>query len=257
MTLTNAKKFRNKLQRMDRAELNRLDMARYTRDERRWINDERVRRSREPAEANAGIEALTNSMAGLTVDLGLRARVEEGNDDDSDFLASADPPTAASWSPPPAQPPKPWHLFPEYHVLIAESVPRVVFTPNVRGADHEYTTFLVGRFTCSGEGCGKAWTSGKVATKIRGYDRRDGQLEYSVQVFNQRCKTCESLGWMNLEIEAYVERVERRLRIWKGESLPRLPWNEKHTPPHKSELCEGCKAGVCPESSDRVMRLGL
>ena len=80
--------------------------------------------------------------------------------------------------------------------------------------------------------------------------RRYGVNEYNAVVFNQRCRDCNSLGNLTLDESSYVERVAYRLKKWAGVELQAPPYREKKGPPHKSELCEGCKQGCCQEGAN-------
>lgn len=71
-------------------------------------------------------------------------------------------------------------------------------------------------------------------------------MGYNATVYNQRCDACNGLGAINIDKEVYIERVAYRLKVWAGVPVER-PFYDKDnkTPPHKMELCEGCKRGVC------------
>ncbi|KAM7189736.1 Zinc-binding domain containing protein [Rhypophila sp. PSN 637] len=113
-----------------------------------------------------------------------------------------------------------------------------------------YPTNIVGFFTCANTPCAKdAWSSGQVAIVIGRFNLPTGGLGYNATVYNQRCKSCNELGAMNIDKEVYVERVTYRLKVWAGVPVDRRPFNgNKHTPPHRKDLCEGCKRGVCGRS---------
>ncbi|KAK6502485.1 hypothetical protein TWF506_003067 [Arthrobotrys conoides] len=143
------------------------------------------------------------------------------------------------------EPPKTWYLFEEYHDKIREKVQGVIFSSNIQDSDCEGERNLTGSFRCSNPSCKHVWFSGKIAAIIRKYNQRDSQLDYNVQVYNQRCKSCKSLGIMKLDEDVYVERVARLLKIWKGEDVPEVSHDFKQTDPHEDELCEGCKDGRC------------
>jgi hypothetical protein len=111
--------------------------------------------------------------------------------------------------------------------------------------ENEYSTHVMGKFTCTNPGCSKgSWTSKKVAIQIRGY-RRNG---YNAVVFGQRCAECKRLGSLALDENSYVERVVYRLRKWAGVWVGKQQYSSKEGPPHKRELCEGCKRGCCKET---------
>lgn len=149
------------------------------------------------------------------------------------------------------EPPKTWYLFEEYHDKIREKVQGVTFSSNIQNSDGERERNLTGSFRCPSSTCRRVWFSGKITAIIRKYNRRDSQLSYNVQVYNQRCKSCKSLGVMKLDEDIYVERVTRLLKIWKGEHVPQVFHEFKPTDPHEDELCEGCKDGRCQRRMNR------
>ena len=88
----------------------------------------------------------------------------------------------------------------------------------------------------------KGWGSKKICIVIRKYPSNG----YSAQVFNQECVSCEEFGRLQINVNSYVERVAYRLKKWAGVAVDK----PSHAgvlgrPPHKSELCEGCKRGYC------------
>lgn len=98
------------------------------------------------------------------------------------------------------------------------------------------------RFSCKAHGPALAtWSSKKVAIVIR---LHHGNL-YSAVVYNQRCKRCQGLGIMKLDETSYVERVAYRLKKWAGIRMEEPNYPKKKTLPHRKDLCEGCKEGVC------------
>ncbi|EGX45577.1 hypothetical protein AOL_s00169g183 [Orbilia oligospora ATCC 24927] len=262
-------KFGAGLRKMDRHDLNRLTIQAYTRAQRRMINEERVRRKRAEAEAvaeevagavastTAALLDLINTMAILRMNSGggsnSTTNRAEGNRGGNDFDENRVSEPAAPDAHPPVKKKKPRkkpknatkksYLFPEYHHLVAEEVKNIVFKSSTADGTRYNETWLVGSLKCSN--CGREWTTGKVATAIRGYEQKNGQLGYSAEVFNQRCAKCKSLGHLTLDVDTYVERVARRLAIWKGELIPEPRTGEKPTPPHETDLCEGCAVGKC------------
>lgn len=93
----------------------------------------------------------------------------------------------------------------------------------------------------------KGWGSKKICIVIRKYPGNG----YSAQVFNQECKTCGELGRMQINANSYVERVAFRLKKWAGVAVDTPPHTERlDRPPHRSDLCEGCKRGYCQEYED-------
>ena len=144
-------------------------------------------------------------------------------------------------------------MFPILHQTIAnevlEDIGPVRFHDNDSnaGSDKQWSTHVMGRFGCPNGLCGSGgWGSKKVAIRIRGY----GGDEYNAVVFNQRCRACHSLGKLTLDEDSYVERVAYWLRKWAGMVLEKPPHSGKKGPPHRSELCEGCKQGCCQDGTD-------
>ncbi|KAM7215130.1 Zinc-binding domain containing protein, partial [Rhypophila decipiens] len=95
----------------------------------------------------------------------------------------------------------------------------------------------------------QSWSSGRVAIVIRRFSvsetTGDGMGYYST-IYNQRCLAFKRLDVLEVDKEVYVERVAYRLKRWAGVQVDRPPFHaDKQTPPHKEELCEGCKRGVC------------
>jgi len=143
--------------------------------------------------------------------------------------------------------------FPLLHQDVANAVSDEIastwFNRNAsdNNCQNEYSTHVMGKFTCTNHGCTKdGWTSKKVAIRIRGYARNG----YNAVVFNQRCVDCNRLGNLTLDENSYVERVAYRLRKWAGIRVEGQPYSGKEGPPHKRELCEGCKQGYCKETYD-------
>lgn len=85
-----------------------------------------------------------------------------------------------------------------------------------------------------------------VTILIRGYPGNG----YNAVVFNQRCKSCNWLGVFTLDKNSYVNRVAYRLKKWAGVHVEKQHYNGKTGPPHESDLCEGCKRGVCMQMDD-------
>ena len=113
--------------------------------------------------------------------------------------------------------------------------------------DNSYETSIMAHFICINGKCAKStWGSGKVAIRIRSYPGN----AYNAVVFNQRCKSCNALGKININTETYVSRVAYRLKKWAGIDMKRPPFYNRETPPHESQLCEGCKAGYCQWGRD-------
>ncbi|ETN40101.1 uncharacterized protein HMPREF1541_04376 [Cyphellophora europaea CBS 101466] len=143
--------------------------------------------------------------------------------------------------------------FPWHHKDILKAVtPNLTCTwvrkgINDRTADREYTTHVMGNFRCINTTCSTSgWSSKKVAIQIRGYTKNG----YNAVVFNQRCKECNQLGTLFLDKESYVERVSYRIQKWAGIKVEQPFYASREGLPHKQELCEGCKRGVCRQAND-------
>ncbi|PVH95624.1 hypothetical protein DM02DRAFT_536962, partial [Periconia macrospinosa] len=119
---------------------------------------------------------------------------------------------------------------------------------NENDYDNEWSTFVMGSFKCVKKSCKQSgWFSGKVAIQIRGYTGNG----YRAVVFNQRCKSCHQLGILTLNEQSYVDRVTYWVKVWAGVMVERKNHTRKDTPPHRSDLCEGCKRGVCKQLNRR------
>jgi hypothetical protein len=110
-------------------------------------------------------------------------------------------------------------MFPSLHQNIVEAVSdeniSTWFHKNDsdEGSNNLHTTQVMGKFKCNNNACSKkGWSSKKVAISIRGYPTNG----YNAVVFNQRCKACELLGTLTLDIQSYVDRVAYRLKKWAG-----------------------------------------
>jgi hypothetical protein len=151
-------------------------------------------------------------------------------------------------------------MFPLLHQDVVSAVSDEIASPSFHkddsdsGAYNRYATHVMGEFKCSNDACfDNGWVSKKVAILIRGYL----QNEYNALVFSQRCKSCNELGALKMDDESYVERVAYRLKKWAGVEVERPYFGAKNGLPHKSELCEGCKRGVCQERDSWQYRLTL
>ena len=110
----------------------------------------------------------------------------------------------------------------------------------------DYDTNITGVFTCPKQSCrNERWESGIVAISIQLF--KDGL--YNALVWHQRCQNCKSIGKLELNVQAYTDRVAYRLGKWLGLKAPFPPFSPYvDTSPHKEELCEGCKNGHCLHS---------
>jgi hypothetical protein len=108
----------------------------------------------------------------------------------------------------------------------------------------------MGRFKCHNPACStNKWVSGHVAITIRMYPEN----EYNARVYHQRCQRCNFVSKPTLDY-TYADRVTYRLKKWSGLQLEKPVFTDKKTPPHKSDLCEGCKAGHCLKASQLDVR---
>jgi hypothetical protein len=105
----------------------------------------------------------------------------------------------------------------------------------------EYDTNIMGRFTCRKPACpANGWSSKRVAITIRMYsDKR-----YNARVYHQYCKSCGTPSKPDLD-DSYAERVAYRIKRWCGVKMVAPPYTVKRGPPHRKDLCEGCKQGHC------------
>lgn len=134
-------------------------------------------------------------------------------------------------------------MFPSLHEAVVNAVARSMISPsfydgeNDADANNEYQTHVMGKFRCKNKAYStRGWGSKKVAILIRGYAGNG----YNAEVFNQRCKTCDTLGTLTLDQKSYVERVAYRIQKWAGVRMEQPYYASKKGLPHKSELCEGC-----------------
>ena len=136
------------------------------------------------------------------------------------------------------------YSYPDYHAYVSEEVPVMSWYENSNRGGHkkEYDTNIMGSFTCTNDKCNKkGWSSKKIAMTIWSYNGN----RYNAVVYNQRCKGCNSLGSMSVDIDSYTERVAYRLKKWLGLPVETPQYSGESKGPHQSTLCEGCKAGHC------------
>jgi hypothetical protein len=141
-------------------------------------------------------------------------------------------------------------MYPSLHHNVAKAVFEDIGTTRFHdndsseGSSKEYSTFVMGVFVCDNNACSEvAWSSGKITLLVRKYPDHG----YNAVVFGQRCKSCQRLGRLKLDEQSYIDRVSYRLKRWAGVQMELPPFTLKGTPPHRVELCEGCKRGCCPE----------
>ncbi|KAK6360959.1 hypothetical protein TWF730_007074 [Orbilia blumenaviensis] len=249
------KNFRKQLAKMERSVLNALKMENYTRAQRRLINDERVRRKQEDTANTIDVAAVAENLNPILHQITVASSSTNSGQQQQSGDAGSDPRRSRRTGQSNGSGGSSHAsgattidlgtrlLFPGYHESVSEQVEGVSFSDNIGELTLTYGTNLVGSFRCPQ--CHKVWTTGIIWTRIKGKILDHGQLEYCAVVFKQSCKKCEKLGIMKLEEDVYVERVARRLKIWKGEPVPPIEPHVKGTPPHEIELCEGCNAGEC------------
>ncbi|KAI1653496.1 zinc-binding domain-containing protein [Daldinia decipiens] len=138
-------------------------------------------------------------------------------------------------------------MFPSLHQRVLDAISDQAVSARfdektTNQSNNKYSTNITGKFKCSNKDCSKGgWSSKKVSILIRGYPGNG----YNALVFNQRCQSCNKLGILTLDENSYVERVAYRLKKWAGVRTEEQPYEQNAGPPHKSELCEGCKQGYC------------
>lgn len=140
--------------------------------------------------------------------------------------------------------------FPSLHQdvsdAVSDEITRTWFNENGNNenSNRNYTTHVMGKFKCKNYRCSNViWSSKKVAILIRGYPRNG----YDAIVFNQRCGSCNGLGSFTLDEDSYIQRITYRLKKWAGVRMEQQPSNGRRGPPHKEDLCEGCRQGYCQQ----------
>lgn len=148
----------------------------------------------------------------------------------------------------PKQSPKSSRMFPSLHQKLVDAVSEHINDLAFHEEDShtnvnkESSTFVMGHFRCYSPTCPtRAWSSGKVTILIRSYE--DGS--YNAVVFKQRCRGCKRLGKLTMDETSYINRVHYRLLHWAGVAQERPVYRPRASPPHESNLCEGCKRGIC------------
>jgi len=148
---------------------------------------------------------------------------------------------------------KTFFMFPSLHQNVEEAVSDEIASAWFQGknsdrdSNNEYSTHVMGKFKCDNNACSTVgWGSKKVAILIRGYPRNG----YNAVVYNQHCESCNELGTFTLDEESYVDRVAYRLKKWAGIPMEQRYYASKAGLPHKRNLCEGCKRGVCRQTND-------
>jgi hypothetical protein len=142
-------------------------------------------------------------------------------------------------------------MYPSLHHDVVSAVSDTIPSPSFHEEDsnencrQKFTTHVRGKFKCNNSACTTYfWTSGTVSILIRSYAGN----RYNAVIFNQRCRECFGLGTLMLNKNSYVDRVANSLKIWAGVPIERPHYALKSTPPHESNLCEGCKRGLCRQA---------
>lgn len=142
-----------------------------------------------------------------------------------------------------------WSMYPDLHDDVATLLQNVglnfVFHPTdeEHSAVETYNTNVVGHFECQNRNCkSRRWSSGVIATRIRMYNGDS----YNARVYHQQCTRCKQISRPMLD-GSYAERVAYRIKKWLGIAMETAPYSgSKTTPPHRKDLCEGCRNGHCP-----------
>ena len=149
-----------------------------------------------------------------------------------------------------------WSIYRELHDevsrLLEEADLHFYFhnNDNDRSCTKTWDTNIMGRFPCRNFTCkSRGWYSRKIAMTIRLYP---GQ-KYNARVYHQRCMNCNRLSRPVLDA-SYAERVTYWVKQWNGVWVEKPPISVDSKSPHNNELCEGCKAGHCSESSGGLIR---
>jgi len=145
---------------------------------------------------------------------------------------------------------KPWSTRPDLHDLVVKSLgPEMTMATFNNaglpaGTDVRWCTNIVGEFRCPNVECRNVWTTGMVATLIRIY----WDNSYNARIYHQRCAQCLRLVEVKVDVDIYVERIARRLRIMRELPVEGAEPSPPDDPagPHRAELCEGCREGCCP-----------
>jgi hypothetical protein len=109
------------------------------------------------------------------------------------------------------------------------------------------TRTMLGSFNCTH--CPKQWPSGKIPTQIwleQSTDRKDPTDRYCTLINCQKCQDCERYAEPDIDVENYVRKVVRAIKLWKGLIQGIAPDNNYHmTGPHDDKRCRGCEKGIC------------
>lgn len=135
------------------------------------------------------------------------------------------------------------HLHPRVQSLLDDENLDFTFRPLGEKGKYikEMDSNVMGKFRCGNWKCSKYWSSKCIAINIRLYRNN----KYTAVVYHQHCESCNALGKPQLD-KSYEERISKWLKIWSGINVPKEPRKSKSKRPHRSSLCEGCKADHCP-----------
>jgi hypothetical protein len=154
-------------------------------------------------------------------------------------------------------PPPSWSMYPLMHDEVSRLLQDEGLNFTFHDSDNDknsiqgYDTSIMGRFECHNRKCrSKGWDSMRIAITIRMYPGK----QYNARVYHQRCRMCHLLSEPILD-NSYAERIAYRLKKWCGVELEPPKFSGRAEGPHKSNFCEGCKAGHCSEGSrgDRMI----
>ncbi|GAB7332364.1 hypothetical protein MBLNU13_g04186t1 [Cladosporium sp. NU13] len=155
----------------------------------------------------------------------------------------------------------PWSMHPDLHEEVSQHLEAnglsVEFYEEGELEDsiRNYDTNTMGAFTCPNQSClVQRWTSKRISISIQLYEDE----QYNAIVWHQRCRKCESMGSLELDVQSYTDRVVYRLGKWLGLQAPPPPFSGSiGGPPHKRELCEGCKSNHCTHGDPLSMRTAV
>jgi len=107
------------------------------------------------------------------------------------------------------------------------------------GCLDEFRTNAVGSSKCVK--CANVWRSFAIPVT---FSRFSGGV--SVYVWEQECRRCRGKGVPDLDFGDLAGKLVRRVRIWRGEKLPRVAFGDSAvTKPHEKEYCVASRSGKC------------
>lgn len=101
---------------------------------------------------------------------------------------------------------------------------------------------------CERENCGNQWRSGKITALVCSHRIDDSSIAIGVYCTIQRCKECHTKGRMINQVDSdSVDRLFQKCRLILGmrEAMEAGEKGAVQTKPHRAELCDACKVGVC------------